>query len=155
MTTKKNKKGWPAVFPGGKLFRPLRDVLCSIETVGTGGGLFRSLYSRYMHEASFITGLRGFSTVASSFRSLGEGWWALAEFYLPDRVELFRETKNLLRKRRKAYEREGPSQEYLDCTAELNELDKTVMADFPLNEKKSSDLLGGLESEVERLVEVG
>ena len=111
MTAQQNKKGWPVVFPGGRLFRALRDVLCSIETVGTGGGLFRPLYSRFMHEASFITALRGFSSVASSYRSLGEGWGALAEFCLPDRIEVFRETKNLLRKRRKAYKREGPSED--------------------------------------------
>jgi hypothetical protein len=153
MTAQKNKKGWPAAFPGGNLFRPLRDVFCSIETVGTGGGLFRLLYSRFMHEASFITGLRSFSSVASSYRSLGESWAALAEFCLPDRVEVFRETKNLLRKRRKTYEREGPSEEYLECTEGLNGLDKSVTAEFPLNEQESLDLLRGLETEVERLVE--
>ncbi|RKX34182.1 MAG: hypothetical protein DRP71_07890 [Verrucomicrobia bacterium] len=152
MTARKSKKGWPVAFPGGNLFGPLRDVFCSIETVGTGGGLFRLLYSRFMHEASFITGLRGFSSVASSYRGLGEGWGALAEFCLPDRVEVFRETKNLLRKRRKAYEREGPSEEYQDCTVRLNELNKSVTAEFPLNEEESLELLRGLEAEVERLI---
>lgn len=153
MTAQKSKKGWPSVFSGGVLFRPLRDVFCSIETVGTGGGLYRLLYSRFMHEASFITGFRSFSSVASSYRSLGESWGALAEFCLPDRVEVFRETKNLLRKRRKAYEREGPSEEYLECTEGLNDLDKSVTAEFPLDEQESLDLLGGLGTEVERLVE--
>ena len=36
----------------------------------------------------------------------------------------------------------------------MNGLDKSVTADFPLDEKGSSELLQGLESEVERLVEV-
>ena len=153
MTAAKNKKGRPVAFPGGELFRPLRDVFCSIETVGTGGGLFRLLYSRFMHEASFITGLRGFSSVASSYRSLGESWGALAEFCLPDRIEVFRDTKNLLRKRRKAYERDGPCEEYLECTKGLNDLDKSVTAEFPLNDEESLDLLRGLEAEVMRIVE--
>ena len=106
-----------------------------------------------MHEASFITGRREFSSVASSYRSLGEGWRALAEFCLPDRVEVFRETKNLLRKR-KAYEREGPSEEYLECTEGLNNLDKSVTAEFPLDQEETPDLLGGVGTEVERLVDV-
>jgi len=153
MTAQKSRKGWPVVFPEGALYRALRDVFCSIETVGTGGGLCRLLFSRFMHEASFITGLRGFSSVAPSYRSLGEGWGALAEFCLPDRIDVFRETKGLLRKRRKAYEREGPGEEYLKSTAELNALDKSVTADFPLDREESLDLLRGLENEVVRLVE--
>lgn len=152
MTAPRNKKGWPTVYPDGTLFRALRDVFCSIETVGTGGGLFRSIYSRFMHEASFITGRREFSSVASSYRSLGEGWSALAEFCLPDRVEVFRETKNYLRKRRRAYEREGPLEEYQECTVELNRLDKEVVKDFPLTQDEIDQLLEVLQNEVARLV---
>ena len=148
----KSKKSWPVVFPGGTVFRALRDVFCSIESVGTGGGLFRPIFSRFMHEASFITGRRAFSEVASSYRRLGEGWSALAEFSLPDRVEVFRETKNLLRKRRRAYEREGPCAEYLECTVELNKLDASVVDDFPLNPEETTELLAVLQTELGRLL---
>jgi hypothetical protein len=152
MMTAKSKKGWPTVFPDGTLFCALRDIFCSIETVGTGGGLFRAIYSRFMHEAGFITSRREFSSVASSYRRLGEGWSALAEFCLPDRVDVFRETKNLLRKRRRAYEREGPLDEYLECTAELNRLDKEVVKDFPLDQDEINELLEVLQTEIGRLV---
>ncbi len=152
MTASRKKQGWPGVFPDGTLYRALRDVFCSIETVGTGGGLFRVIYSRFMHEAGFITGRREFSSVASSYRRLGEGWSALAEFCLPDRIDVFRETKNHLRKRRRAYEREGPGEEYLNCTKALNELDKTVVKEFPLDALETGQLLELLQNEVARLI---
>lgn len=152
MGASKNRKSWPVVFPNGTVFRVLRDVFCSIETVGTGGGLFRPLYARFMHEASFITSRREFSQVASNYRRLGEGWSALAEFCLPDRVDVFRETKNLLRKRRRAYEREGPCDEYRECTAELNQFDKAVVEDFPLSPEETTEVLTVLQTELDRLV---
>jgi len=51
-------------------------------TGGTGGGLFRYMFSRFLKESSEITGIRGLETCSSEFQHLGDKWQRIADIFL-------------------------------------------------------------------------
>src|SRR5206468_8505409 len=94
-----NKDGWLKVFRGGLLFCALRDVFDSIETSGTGGGLYRPLYADFLAEAAEMTGESAFASLADVYRGVAARWTELAEAALPTDQADTNRTKKLLRKR--------------------------------------------------------
>jgi hypothetical protein len=50
-------------------------------TGGTGGGLFRYIFSRFLHEASKITGIEDLEESAAVFQKIGDQWQALATIF--------------------------------------------------------------------------
>ena len=79
---KKNKRAWPVVFPGAKIFLPMRDIFESIE-LGTGGGLMRPLYAAFLDEAAALLKRPELSEMAETYRRLGGEWTAFAKVLLP------------------------------------------------------------------------
>lgn len=103
-----NKDGWGAVFSKhGLLYCALRDVFESIETGGTGGGLYRNLFADFLAEAADITGEAEFNAVSGVYRGLAARWTELAEEALPDSEKQLRQTKKELRKRCQLIETKG------------------------------------------------
>ena len=45
---------------------------------GTGGGMFRYMFSRFLREAADLTGQRAYAEHVDPFRTSGDGWEALA-----------------------------------------------------------------------------
>ncbi|MCJ7701604.1 MAG: DUF4872 domain-containing protein, partial [Anaerolineales bacterium] len=45
---------------------------------GTGGGIFRYMYGRFLDEAAEITGIRGFSELGEFFKQIGDHWQTVA-----------------------------------------------------------------------------
>ena len=50
-------------------------------TGGTGGGLFRYMFSRFLHEASMITGIKDLEQSSAEFKIIGDQWQALANIF--------------------------------------------------------------------------
>jgi len=48
---------------------------------GTGGGIFRYMYGRYLKEAASITGKTELGKVGDEFKSIGDHWQDLAEIF--------------------------------------------------------------------------
>jgi len=48
---------------------------------GTGGGLFRYMFGRFLNEASKITGMKAFEKSASEFMKIGDQWQELASIF--------------------------------------------------------------------------
>ncbi|MCD4753097.1 MAG: BtrH N-terminal domain-containing protein [Anaerolineaceae bacterium] len=48
---------------------------------GTGGGLFRYMYGRYLKEAAEITGLSELNAAGDEFKTIGDHWQAVAEIF--------------------------------------------------------------------------
>lgn len=48
---------------------------------GTGGGLFRYMYSRFLEEAAEITGEKRFATVTEELKEIGDLWQEVAQIY--------------------------------------------------------------------------
>jgi hypothetical protein len=146
----KNKRGWPTVYPKGKMYLPLRDIFQSVETAGTGGGLYRLMYADFLEEAALITNRKALSACAETYRELGEMWTGFAEAFLPDGIKPFKETKKLLRKRAELFERKGTkARVQIDkLTADLRTLAVEMQRNFPLSSDETMDLLGGLSDKI-------
>ncbi|MBI1914897.1 MAG: DUF4872 domain-containing protein [Planctomycetes bacterium] len=102
-----NKDGWLKVFKGGLLYCALRDVFDSIETSGTGGGLYRNLFADFLAEAADLMGDKEFASLAGVYRSLATRWTELAEAVLTSDEARLDQTKNALRKRCQLFEEKG------------------------------------------------
>jgi hypothetical protein len=151
----KNAKGWPKVYTGGKLYLALRDVYHSIETAGTGGGLYRGLFADFLDEAAMITKQKGFTDAARQYRELGKLWSDLAETALSSKVKPFKETKDLLARRCRLFEEQGA--EALDEIRKAGERvqaqETEVVASFPLKAQETADLLEQLRGRIVALHE--
>lgn len=151
----RNKKGWQVVYSDGNFYPALRDVYDSIETGGTGGGLFRPLYAQFLDEAAVLTGKKTLHACAELYRRLGVRWQEVAGSFLDDTIPEFARTKELLNQRRSLLENEGFSaharlQEILN---ELTDIDTRMLDEFPLSDKASVRLLNKLAEELEGVYE--
>lgn len=100
VTDKKNKKGWPNLFPTPKgLYALLKSVFEGVELADNGGGALRGLYADFLDEAAPLVERPALAEVAGRYRALAAQWSALAEAALPDRVPGFKETKAVLRRK--------------------------------------------------------
>jgi hypothetical protein len=50
-------------------------------TGGTGGGLFRYMFSRFLNEASRITGIKDLEQSSAEFKKIGDQWQALSTIF--------------------------------------------------------------------------
>jgi hypothetical protein len=50
-------------------------------TGGTGGGIFRYMYGRYLKEAAEITGITALSRIGDDFKEIGDRWQEVAEIF--------------------------------------------------------------------------
>ena len=149
MTDSKNAKGWPTVFRGGSgLYGTLRTVYEAIVHIGTGGGGLRDLYADFLEEAALFLCNQDLKTTASLYRDLHIRWRALAHASLPDSVEVFKSTKNMV-DRRAAILREQGS-EGLEAITPLNDALHNLIGElnpnFPLNESETSALFSDIQS---------
>lgn len=153
LVAEKNKKGWPVVFKGGRLYQALRDVFDSIETSGTGGGAYRLLFADFLDEAGKILGSKALGGLAGRYRVLAGLWTDLAEAALPDRVKPFKQTKALLRKRNELFLSKGvkAAAQMRKGTDELIAIEKSCVAKFPLGDKERAELLQSLAPRVVEL----
>ncbi len=145
-----NKDGWLKVFTGGLLFLALGDIFESIETGGTGGGLYRGLYADFLDEAAAIAGRAELAELAATYRGLAVRWTELAEATLPDRVKPFKQARELFRKRRQLFEEKGEkaATQILEAGEKLRTLQEETRASFPLGREESEKLLGGLRERI-------
>jgi len=150
----KTRDGWLKLFPGGRMSWPLEDLYRSIETEGTGGGLMRPMYADFLEEAADATGRKALRDCATAYRLLGEQWTEFAEASLPDSVPDLRRTKELLRERRRLFEREAPKSlpRIVAIDGDLRKLGAGLLKKFPLDEKETIALLESLRGRVVELI---
>jgi hypothetical protein len=152
MTDTKNKKGWPTVFRDGRgLYGTLRTLYEAIEHIGTGGGGMRGLYADFLNEAALILDNELLSDSAERYRALHEQWQALAQASLPDQLEAFKTTKDMLDRRAAILLEQGS--EGLEAIRPLNDalhdLKGELNPKFPLNSSETAALLADIQSHLE------
>jgi hypothetical protein len=91
---------WPKLFPPeGELFRQLYEVnYIMMEEDGTGGGLFRYLYSRFLKEAGELLGSKEFADQSERYHLIGQKWTTIAKLIrdTPKNATNVHEAKNIL-----------------------------------------------------------
>jgi hypothetical protein len=72
---------WPKLFPPkNALYRELYEVnYIMMEEDGTGGGLFRYLYSRFLKEASELLGNNELADLGQRYHQIGQKWTTIAK----------------------------------------------------------------------------
>jgi hypothetical protein len=93
---------WPEIMDKDQLrFACLNAFVFIDARGGTGGGFFRYMYSRFLREATEITGDDRLIAVADEFQRIGDRWQMIAETFkraskAPDPASLLSECVNLL-----------------------------------------------------------
>jgi len=73
---------WPQVMDEKQLRWACFNIFVFIDAIGgTGGGLFRYMYSRFLREAAAITGDDRLLSLAAEFQRIGDQWQAVAEIF--------------------------------------------------------------------------
>ena len=73
---------WPDVLGADGLRRTFFNTYIFIDAIGgTGGGIFRYMYGRYLKEASEITGVVELSQIGDTFKEIGDHWQEIAEMF--------------------------------------------------------------------------
>jgi hypothetical protein len=72
---------WPELFPPqNPLYEPLYEVTyVMIQEDGTGGGLFRYLYSRFLKEASELLSNEDLVNLSQRYHQIGQKWTTIAK----------------------------------------------------------------------------
>jgi hypothetical protein len=151
MTDEKSKKGWPTVFKNGRgLYGSLRTVYEAIEQTGSGGGALRGMYANFLDEASGVINNSALKEIAKSYREIQAMWTQLAQISLPNEIDIFEETKNLLDKREKIILKKGS-----DSLKEIGSLNDRLHAikgqlndDFPLNSTNTMHLYAEIQTQI-------
>ncbi|MEW6159752.1 MAG: DUF4872 domain-containing protein [Verrucomicrobiota bacterium] len=143
MTNRTNKDGWLKVFRGGLLYAALRDLFDSIETSGTGGSLYRSMYADFLIEAATITKIKALAELAEEYRALAQAWSDFANASLPDTVPAFAETRRLLTEQWCLYVTQGAAaqNQISALRTQLERIDAAIRKEFPLEPGAVENLL--------------
>jgi len=93
---------WPKLFPPeNALFRQLYEVnYVMMEKAGTGGGLFRYLYSKFLKEASELLNKKELADLSQRYHQIGQKWTTIAELIreVPKNPETVHEARKTLLK---------------------------------------------------------
>ncbi|MDH5505943.1 MAG: BtrH N-terminal domain-containing protein [Anaerolineae bacterium] len=143
LTDTKNKKGWAKQFaPGERMYAGLLSAYETIELWGTGGNGARGLYADFMNEAAAVLAKPALKTVAKMFRNSQDLWKGLTEALLPDSVDLFRETRELMQREFELFMQSGGEslEKRREIKVRLGELKYMAAEHFPLSEAESAAL---------------
>lgn len=147
VANEKSRKGWPQVFAQPEhLYEALKSIYTAVEHRGSGGHAARPLYADFLLEAVAVLEKPALEPAAEQFRAAGEMWHALAMTALPDTVDAFRETRELIDRSQALFREHGNHawREMRDIADRLETLKADVSRSFPLDEAGRSALLGHL-----------
>ena len=138
---------WARVFPRGRhLWTALTSLHLFIEHHGTGGGLSRPLYARFLHEAAVATGDDRLAEAGARYDELGRSWTALASAALPDEVDLLAQARALHDDRAARYAEDGAdaANELAALWRRADELGAQAARSFPLDADGTEALCAAL-----------
>jgi hypothetical protein len=144
-------EGWARMFPRGRrLWRGLVSIDEYIDHAGTGGGLLRPMYARFLREAGEGLGWAELDEVAARYEALGRDWSALAAAALPSGVPALRESAESIARREDLFLQRGPAaiDELRTIWARLAAIESSMADQFPLSDAEVDALLADLQRRV-------
>ena len=148
-----SKKGWPKFYAGSLLNLALKDMFCSIELEGTGGGLMRFLFADFLEEAAELSKKKKWNTIAKSYRNLGREWNDFADSLLPSSVPSYAKLKTLLREIHPLLKRGDAASKTKAAKKQktLHALQNQLLIESPLDEDSQLQHLRELAPRIEEL----
>ncbi len=144
LTKPKDKQSWEKIFPAGvKMYAGLSSAF---DRFGLGGAVGaqrdRALYADFLDEASRVLERPALKQAAELFRACGQGWGELGVALLPGKIPPFKETRELLLRRRKLFVEKGGQAlaEIKPINARLDSIRDALNKAFPLTAGEAAAL---------------
>ena len=116
---------WPEGFRGINLLGALMNGFMYIEIAGTGGSAFRTIYARFLEEASLIIGKPALKEVAAMMWESARVWSEIASGLLPDSWLNLKRMRELMFEKNRLFEEQEPG--VLEAMGNINkELDELM-----------------------------
>ena len=124
---------WPKIYGDSELLMAMFNTYIYIEKGGTGGGLFRRMYSRFLLEASEILDLPDLEAVSTEIAEAAKKWTQAAKLFLPDELPNVRRIRELFDEKERAVmeSREGYMEKAKLLDDELSEAVKKAVPEAP------------------------
>jgi hypothetical protein len=124
------------------MYAALTSAFYDITIFGKDGGAERRLFSQFLEEASLVLDKPELNGIADKFHKSAEAWDDLATGLLPEKVPIFKETRELMLAKHHLFLEKGKSalDEIHQISDRLTEIKDQVSEDFPLNSSQTSDL---------------
>ncbi len=116
----------------------------------------KRLYAEFLEQAALILKKPRLKAAAERFRASSAAWEELGEALLPDEVPLFKETRQLLIRKRDLFVNRGEAapEERKKISARLAEIRASIDKKFPLSAEGVSGLRGRLAEQVLKISEI-
>jgi len=123
---------WPEQFRGLDLIGCFLNTFVYIEVGGTGGSAFRTMYAKFLEEASTIVNEPALNEAAGMFRESGRVWSEVAKSALPDSWPKLQRIRELTIQKNRCFEEQelNALEKMKKITAELEDLMKKAAIDL-------------------------
>jgi hypothetical protein len=145
------KSSWDKMFPPGKMmYSGLTSAFTDICIFGKEGGAERDTYAQFLVEASELFSKPALTEVAEKFSSSAKAWNELANTILPDNINLFKQTKDLMLKRHNLFLDKGNVglDEIRQIDDQLKEIKTQMSEDYPLGINGTDELKASIADKV-------
>ncbi len=89
-------KEWPKLYNESDLLMAMFNTYIYIEKGGTGGGLFRRMYSQFLMEAGEILNLTDLESISLQVLESAEKWTHVAKMFLPEELPNVRKIREII-----------------------------------------------------------
>ncbi|MBX3055145.1 MAG: DUF4872 domain-containing protein [Anaerolineae bacterium] len=136
LTKSTARLSWEKEFPAGrKMLSGLTNAFGDINIFGKQGHAERDVYADFLEEAAVLLHKPALTEAAAHFRRSATAWDALSLALLPDEVAPFKETRELMLRRRELFNTQGNGavEEMKGIDGRLEVIMDEVARDFPLD----------------------
>jgi hypothetical protein len=143
LTNRKEKQSWEKIFPPGvNMYSGLTSAFDRFGLGAVSAQRDRELYADFLDEASLVLEQPALKQSAEQFRACAQGWGELGVALLPDHIRPFKETRQLLLRRRKLFVEKGGKAlaDIKRINARLDSIHGDVKKSFPLSASEAAAL---------------
>ncbi len=133
----KQRLSWEKQFPAGlPMYAGLTSAYNFAYLFGKGSDqdAERTTYANFLDEAAIILELPALNDAAQAFRSSAKAWHAFAKTLLPDEIEPFAKTRQLMWRKQELFLEQGGAAlaEIQEINSRLANIRQSMDTDFPL-----------------------
>jgi hypothetical protein len=159
LTNTRNKQSWERLFaPGPRMYAALAGGVGQPGAYGWAMTTVsdRALYADFLEEAAQILKKPKLKGAGEQFRASSAAWRELAAAALPDDVPLFKEARELSRRKHELFVQQGSAAlgEIEKIDARLKDIRASVSRKFPLTDEQAAALRERISEHVSKVHEI-